>query len=88
MAEVKAAQVALVKAPMEGTQSAPAGVQFRYEWKWDLENPEDISEVPQEFLALNPAAMKRYTSAYRNAEEIPPVPGIVFRRERIVVSSG
>lgn len=68
-----AAQIALdaVASPV-----APAGG-FRYVWEWELT---DLSKVPLEFLALNAATMKLYTSQHKNSEEIPPVPGVTFRK--------
>jgi hypothetical protein len=85
LSSVKAAQAQLAATPQPGTTGAPEGVSFRYQWKWDLE---DIGQVPTEFLALNPATLKMYVSRFKDQDQIPPVPGITFRRERIVVAGG
>lgn len=82
-AATQAAAVALASAPTSGSSAAPDGVHFRYQWKWELE---DIGQVPMDFLALNHATMKIYTSRFKDREDIPPVSGIRFFRERIVVA--
>lgn len=53
------------------------GPSLSYEWQWELE---DISKVPVEFLALNPASMKLYARQYANSQVIDQIPGVRFTR--------
>lgn len=46
-------------------------------WEWELV---DITQVPAEFLALNPATIKIHMARFKNSDTIEQIPGVAFKR--------
>lgn len=65
------------------TQVASAGVQYRYQWTFEVEN---LAEVPREFLTVNPDRIAVHLAAFSKSEHADPIPGLKFTRVATVVA--
>lgn len=77
---VVALAVASDNVPRKGTHGST------WEWTWELE---DIAEVPQAYLAVNPISVKLYLHRFKDSETIEPIRGLRFvRKPKVIARQG